>query len=140
MPTKRKTAAKSKKSPDPPARLSPAPTPVSSPDVSDDESIPGHADRNPSAPVLTKEGQTNLTSKEQAEKQTDSQPSSKKKRKPNLMLSEQQEDDVADWIQEHPLFYSKGVKEYNDTAKKQRLWNMKAREHNLESSALLLTW
>ena len=56
------------------------------------------------------------------------------------MLTEQQEDDVVDWIQENPLFYSKGVKEYKDTAKKQRLWDMKARELNLESSALLLTW
>ena len=40
---KRKTSAKSKKSPDPPARLSPVPMLV----VSDDESTLGQADRDP---------------------------------------------------------------------------------------------
>ena len=58
---KRKTSAKSKKSPDPPARLSPAPSLV----VSDDESTLGQADRDPPA----KEVQTDLTSEEQTDRQ-----------------------------------------------------------------------
>ena len=58
---KRKTAAKSKKSPNPPARLSP----VTSLVVSDDGSTLGQADRDPPA----KEGQTDLTSEEQTDRQ-----------------------------------------------------------------------
>ena len=51
---KEKTSAKSKKSPYPPARLSPVPSLV----VSDDESALGQTDLDPSA----KEGLTDLTS------------------------------------------------------------------------------
>ena len=58
---KRKTSAKSKKSPDPPARLSSGSSLV----VSDDESTLGQADRDPPA----KEGQTDLTSEEQTDRQ-----------------------------------------------------------------------
>ena len=36
-----------------------------------------------------------------------------------------QEDDVVDWIKDHPLLYSKGLKEYKDVAKKQRLQDEK---------------
>ena len=50
-----------RKSPDPPARLSPVPSLV----VSDDESTLGQADRDPPA----KEGQTDLTSEEQTDRQ-----------------------------------------------------------------------
>ena len=50
-----------KKSPDPPARLSPVPSLV----VSDDESTLGQADRDPPA----KEGQIDLTSEEQTDRQ-----------------------------------------------------------------------
>ena len=57
----RKPSAKSKLSPDPPARLSPVPSLV----VSDDESTLGQADRDPPA----KEGQTDLTSEEQTVRQ-----------------------------------------------------------------------
>ena len=57
---KRKTSAKSKKSPDPPAKLSPAPSLV----VSDDKSTLGQVDRDPSV----KEGQADLTSEEQTDK------------------------------------------------------------------------
>ena len=58
---KRKTSAKSKKSPDPTARLSPVPSPV----VSDDESTLGQANHDPPA----KEGQTDLTSEEHTDRQ-----------------------------------------------------------------------
>ena len=58
---KRKTSAKIKKSPDPPARLSPVPSLV----VSDDESTLGQAGRDPPA----KDGQTDLTSEEQTDRQ-----------------------------------------------------------------------
>ena len=58
---KKKNFSKIKKSPDPPARLSPVPSLV----ASDDESTLGQADRDPSA----KEGQTDLTSEEQSDRQ-----------------------------------------------------------------------
>ena len=58
---KRKTSAKSKKSPGPPARLSSVLSLV----VSDDESTLGQADRDPPA----KEGQKDLTSEEQTDRQ-----------------------------------------------------------------------
>ena len=58
---KKKTSAKSKKSPDPPARLSPVPGLV----VSDDESTLVQADRDPPS----KDGQTDLTSVEQTDRQ-----------------------------------------------------------------------
>ena len=58
---KKKNFRKIKKSPDPPARLSPVPSLV----VSDDESKMGQAYRDPPA----KEGQTDLTSEEQTDRQ-----------------------------------------------------------------------
>ena len=57
----KKNSAKSKTSPDPPARLSPVPSLV----VSDDESTLGQADRDTPA----KEGQKDLTSEEQTDRQ-----------------------------------------------------------------------
>ena len=58
---KRKTSAKSKKSLDPPARLSPVPSLV----VSDDESTLEQVDPDPPA----KEGQTDLTNEEHTDRQ-----------------------------------------------------------------------
>ena len=58
---KKKLQQNKNKSPDPPARLSPVPSLV----VSDDESTLGQADRDPPA----KEGQTDLTSEEQTDRQ-----------------------------------------------------------------------
>ena len=58
---KKKNFSKIKKSPAPPARLSPGSGLV----VSDDESTLGQADRDPPS----KEGQTDLTSEEQTDRQ-----------------------------------------------------------------------
>ena len=45
-----------------------------------------------------------------------------------------------EWVRDNPILYSKGLKEYKDTARKQRLWEEKARELDLESAAVLMTW
>ena len=56
-PRKKATAAKGKKSPDPPARVSPDPPArlslASSPVASDDESAPGHTNEEMPVPKLT---------------------------------------------------------------------------------------
>ena len=71
----------------------------------------------------------------------DTQPEKRKKKKAvPLTLTEQQEDDVVEWIRDNPILYSKGLKEYKDTARKQRLWEEKGRELNLESATVLMTW
>lgn len=122
MPPKKKgKTAKEKGCQDPSDRVSPVPSSI----VSDEESVKGQSDEEPAAPILSRE---------------DEQPVTKKKRRPALLLTQQQEDEIVDWIKDRPLLYSKGLKEYKDVAKKERLWEEKARELNLESTALLMTW
>ena len=63
-----------------------------------------------------------------------------KKKKKSLVLSDEQEMELADWLKENPMLYTKSMKEYKDTAKKIDLWNSKAAELDLESGPLLKTW
>ena len=63
----------------------------------------------------------------------------KKPRKPNLQMDEAMEEEVSDWLIDNPVLYSKGLRDYKDTFKKQRLWEKKAAELNLEPS-ILQTW
>ena len=57
-----------------------------------------------------------------------------------LVLSDEQEMELADWLKENPMLYTKSMKEYKDTARKIDLWNSKAAELDLESGPLLKTW
>ena len=42
---------------------------------------------------------------------------------------------MADWLKNHPLLYTKTMKEY-----KVDLWNEKAKELNIESGSMIKTW
>ena len=48
--------------------------------------------------------------------------------------------ELADWLKENPMLYTKSMKEYKDMAKKTDLWNSKAAELDLESESMLKTW
>lgn len=63
-----------------------------------------------------------------------------KKKKKSLVLSDEQEVELADWLKENPMLYTKSMKEYKNTAKKIDLWNSKAAELDLESGPMLKTW
>ena len=69
----------------------------------------------------------------------ESQPPSKKCRKANLNLTDDNEEDIVDWIKNNELLYNKGLKSYKDTQKKSRLWGLKAKEFGLEAKDLQ-TW
>ena len=47
---------------------------------------------------------------------------------------------MVEWLKNHPLFYTKTMKEYKDIAKKVNLWNEKANELNIEGGSMLKTW
>jgi len=64
----------------------------------------------------------------------------KKKRKSPVILTEEQEIDMGEWLRQNPMLYSKAMKEYKNTLKKNRLWDEKAAELDLESGQLLRTW
>ena len=65
--------------------------------------------------------------------------SQKAKRKPNLQMDEAMEEEVIGLLIDNPVLYAKGLRDYKDTVKKQRLWEKKAEELNLETS-ILQTW
>ena len=50
------------------------------------------------------------------------------------------EEDIIEWLLQNPILYAKGTKEYKDTQKKQRMWEKKAKELNLESAKIQQTW
>ena len=64
----------------------------------------------------------------------------KKKRKSPVILTEEQEIDMGEWLRQNPMLYIKAMKEYKNTLKKSRLWDEKAAELHLESGQLLRTW
>jgi len=45
-----------------------------------------------------------------------------KKVKKGLVLTPEQEEHLVEWYREHPLFYIKGLRDYKDTSKKDKLW------------------
>lgn len=66
-------------------------------------------------------------------------PKKRMKKKP-LVLSEVKELEMAEWMRRHAFLYSKGMKEYKDSRKKNRLWQEKAEDLGVESGALLKVW
>ena len=78
---------------------------------------------------------TEEAKKNTEEENTEEEQKSKKRRRNfGLILTEQQETDMGEWL------YLKTMKEYKDIAKKNQLWAEKAVELNLESGKLLKTW
>ena len=69
-----------------------------------------------------------------------SAPPKKREKKKGLILTDEQETLLSDWLKENPMLYTKSMKEFKDTAKKTSMWNDKAAELDLESGALLRTW
>ena len=49
-------------------------------------------------------------------------------------MDEAMEEEVSDWLIDNPFLYAKGLREYKDSVKKQRLWEKKAEELNSEAS------
>ena len=52
----------------------------------------------------------------------------KRKREKPIILTEDHEADMADWLKGHPEFYTKGSREFKDSQKKKRNWELKAAE------------
>ena len=44
------------------------------------------------------------------------------------MLSDDVEDDLIEWVKQTPCLYNKGLKDYRDAQKRNRLWHEKAEE------------
>ncbi len=41
----------------------------------------------------------------------------------NVILSDDEETRVVEWLADHPLMYNKKIKEYKETDKKEKLWD-----------------
>ena len=114
---------------------SPSPPPTDGSEQEEDEST------NPETqlpPAESEDGDTvgpvdSPTSKSTT---TTSTQDKKRKRRHNLILEEDMEEDIIEWLLQNPILYAKGMKEYKDTKKKQRMWERKAKEFNLESAKL----
>jgi hypothetical protein len=65
---------------------------------------------------------------------------SKRKKSKTVVLTDEQEVEVGEWLRMHPELYTKGLKGYKEVAKKQKLWADKTEELKLESVVLLKTW
>ncbi len=53
-----------------------------------------------------------------------SQPDPKKRQKNrSVILSDDEETRVVEWLADHPLMYNKKIKEYKETDKKEKLWD-----------------
>ncbi len=53
---------------------------------------------------------------------TQPDPTKKCQKSTNVILSNQDEARVVDWLADHPLMYNKKIKEYKVTGKKDKLW------------------
>ena len=69
-------------------------------------------------------------------------PANKRKRKEGLMMSEDKEDNVAQWILANPILYNKARRDYKDAKRKQRMWEQKAKELGVDGKTLfyILLW
>ena len=47
------------------------------------------------------------------------------------MISDEVEEQIVDWVHDNPLLYTRGSKEFKDTAKKTKMWKDKATELGL---------
>ena len=106
----------------------PSPSPPSSPasSMALDEELAQASQRGPTPPsepvqepVQEPDLQADIPDLRQGEK--------RKQEKP-IILSEDHEADMADWLKGHPEFYTKGSREFKDSQKKKRLWELKATE------------
>ena len=84
---------------------------------------------------------------EKADKADKDEKAAKKTRKTPVHLTDDQEIDLAEWIKQQPIIYSRGDKEFLDVQKRKLLWHGKAQElkisrkftfHSPFSIALLL--
>ena len=62
-----------------------------------------------------------------------------KRRKRSCNFSDGEEDELVDWVREHPILYVRTMKEYKDSAKKKLLWEGKAQQLGVDLH-VLLTW
>ncbi|KAH3709532.1 hypothetical protein DPMN_068995 [Dreissena polymorpha] len=65
----------------------------------------------------------------------------KKSRRKAILLDNDTQEQLIEWVREHELLWRKGATDYTDTKKKTELWTRKARELNIEEGAeVLRTW
>ncbi|XP_034021426.1 uncharacterized protein LOC117505992 [Thalassophryne amazonica] len=61
------------------------------------------------------------------------------KLQPTSDLTEEQEDELVEWIRKRPIFYDQSMREFKNKHKKNRLWEMKAKKMGVDAIALM-TW
>ena len=54
-------------------------------------------------------------------------------RRAPLLLTREQEEDLVDWLKDHPIFYNKKLSAYKDTEQRNRLLEMKAKQLRIYS-------
>ena len=62
-----------------------------------------------------------------------------KRRKKVCNFSDQEEDELVDWVRDHPILYVRTMKEYKDSGKNKLLWEGKAKQLGVDLT-VLLTW
>ncbi|XP_052218100.1 uncharacterized protein LOC127835702 [Dreissena polymorpha] len=78
---------------------------------------------------------------EDSERDDEQRQTQKKSRRKALLLDNDTQEQLIEWVQEHELLWRKVATDYKDTKKKTELWTRKARELNIEEGAeVLRTW
>lgn len=62
----------------------------------------------------------------------------KKVRKKGLNLTDEQEEDLVEWVKAHPILYDKSLRANKDVAKKRALWEEKAAELDVNGANIYL--
>lgn len=64
---------------------------------------------------------------------------SKKPSRKGITFTEQEEEDLANWVKANPILYDKRNRDYKDKEKKWRLWNEKGKDHGCEGKSTFQT-
>ena len=73
---------------------------------------------------------------EGAQEAQEAQSQGRFKKKRLVRLTDSQEDDMAQWLLNHPEMYNKGKKEYRDTDRKDAAWEAQARVMGMDGEFL----
>ena len=133
-PTKKAVPAEEPSSDDDPQdRISPAPMPLKkrpAKNMEENSQSSDDASSLSSIPPNNLERETALSTQSKRKK---------RQRVTPLLLTEDQEEGLSDWLKSNDFIYMKGKREYKDSARKKTLWEGKALELGIEYKALM-TW
>lgn len=97
-------------------------------------------ERPPDGAQKKQQQETQGTSEETSQHEQCPSPERKEKKEKFLNFTDEQEEELVEWLKNHEIFYNKALKTYKDTKMKQRLWSDKAKEMGLEGMLIIFRY